>query len=45
MGTLIVGLLLLAIVVIIIRSMIHEKKNGKSHQCDGDCRNCGGHCS
>lgn len=44
MGTLIVGLALLAIVALIIRSMVRSKKNGKSLQCGCDCRNCGGHC-
>lgn len=45
MGTLIVGLALLALVVLIVRSMIKDKKNGKSLQCGGDCSHCGGHCS
>lgn len=45
MGTLIVGLALLAVVVLIVRSMIKDKKNGKSLQCGGDCSHCGGHCS
>ncbi len=45
MGTLIVGLALLAVVVLIVRSMIKDKKNGKSLHCGGDCSHCGGHCS
>ncbi|MBO5522103.1 MAG: FeoB-associated Cys-rich membrane protein [Roseburia sp.] len=45
MGTLVVGLALLAVVVLIVRSMIKDKKNGKSLQCGGDCSHCGGHCS
>lgn len=44
MGTLLVGAGLLAIVVLAIRSMIKDKKNGKSLQCGGDCKHCGGHC-
>ena len=44
LGTVIVGLALLAIIALIIRSMIRDKKNGKSLQCGGDCKNCGGHC-
>lgn len=44
MGTVIVGLALLAIIALIIRSMIRDKKNGKSLQCGGDCKNCGGYC-
>lgn len=44
MGTFIVGVVLLLIVAIIIRSMIHDKKQGKSIQCGGECKHCGGHC-
>ncbi len=44
MGTIIVGVILIAVVALIIRSMVHDKKNGKSIQCGGDCKNCGGHC-
>ena len=44
MGTIIVGLVVL-IVVAIIRNMIKDKKAGKSIQCGGDCKHCGGgHC-
>lgn len=45
MGTLVVGISLLAVVVLIIKSMIKDKKKGKSLQCGGDCSHCGGHCS
>ncbi len=44
MGTLIVGAVLVGIVGLIIRSMIKDKKAGKSLSCGGDCKNCGGHC-
>ena len=44
MGTIIVGALLLCIVSGIIRSMIRNKKNGKSPCCGGDCKSCKGHC-
>ncbi len=44
MGTILVGLLLLGIIVAIIASMLRDKKNGKSIQCGGECKNCGGHC-
>lgn len=44
MGTLIVGAVVAAIVCLIVRSMIRDKKNGKSLQCGCDCKNCGGHC-
>lgn len=45
MGTLVVGISLLAVVALIIKSMIKDKKKGKSLQCGGDCSHCGGHCS
>lgn len=44
MGTWIVGGILLFAVVLVIRSMVRDKKNGKSLHCGGDCKNCGGHC-
>lgn len=49
MGTTIIGTGITAIVVIgivslAIRSMIRDKKNGKSIQCGGDCKQCSGHC-
>ncbi|MBO5279406.1 MAG: FeoB-associated Cys-rich membrane protein [Lachnospiraceae bacterium] len=44
MGTAITGLGLFVIVCLAVKSMIHDKKQGKSIQCGGDCRHCGGHC-
>ena len=44
MGTAVVGIALAGIVALIIRKMILDKKNGKSIQCGGDCKHCGGHC-
>ena len=44
MGTLIVLAVLAGIVVLVIRCMVRDKKNGKSLQCNGDCSHCGGHC-
>lgn len=44
MGTVIVGVVLLAIVALIVAGMVRDKKNGKSIQCGGDCSHCGGHC-
>lgn len=44
MGTVITGAVLIGIVACIIRSMIRDKKNGKSVQCGCDCKHCGGHC-
>lgn len=42
MGTVIVLLVLGVIVALIIRSMIKDKKNGKSTSCGGDCSRCKG---
>lgn len=44
MGSVIVGLVLAGIVGLAVRSMVKDKKNGKSIQCGGECKNCGGHC-
>ncbi len=44
MGTIVVLAALAGIVVLVIRSMIRDKKRGKSLQCGGDCSHCGGHC-
>ena len=44
MGTFITEVIVFCVVGVIIRSMIHDKKNGKSIQCGGDCKQCGGHC-
>ena len=45
MGTIIVGLVLVVIVGLAVRSMVKEKKAGNSIQCGGDCKHCGGgHC-
>lgn len=43
-GTVVVALVLIVAVAMIIKSMIRDKKNGKSLQCGGDCSKCGGHC-
>lgn len=43
-ATAIVGIVLIAIVLVAIKSMIKDKKNGKSLQCGGDCSKCKGHC-
>ena len=42
MGTIAVGLAVLGIVSLIVRSMVKDKK---SIQCGNDCKHCGGHCS
>ncbi|MBD5394418.1 MAG: FeoB-associated Cys-rich membrane protein [Lachnospiraceae bacterium] len=44
MGTIVVGAAVLVIVALAVRSMVKDKKAGKSLQCGGNCKNCGGHC-
>ena len=44
MGTFLVGAALAVVVALVIRSMVNDKRNGKSIQCGGDCKYCGGHC-
>lgn len=44
MATIIVLAVLAGIVALVVRSMIRDKKNGKSLHCGGDCSHCGGHC-
>lgn len=44
MGTFITLAVLTGIVSMIVRSMVRDKKKGKSLQCGGDCSKCGGHC-
>ncbi|MBE7008624.1 MAG: FeoB-associated Cys-rich membrane protein [Ruminococcaceae bacterium] len=45
MGTLFVGLILLAIIISISCSLLHDRKQGK-HSCGGSCGSCAGcaHC-
>lgn len=45
MGTLIVGIIVIAAAGLAIRSMVKDKKAGKSISCGGDCKHCGGHCT
>ncbi len=44
MGTLVVGMIVLGIIGLAIRSIIKDKKSGKSPQCGQSCKNCSGHC-
>lgn len=44
LGTGVVLTVVVGAVVLVIRSMIKDKRNGKSIQCGGNCKNCGGHC-
>ena len=41
-GTAIVLLILAVIIFFVIRSMVKDKKNGKSLQWGGDCKKCKG---
>lgn len=41
MATFIVGAVLIAVVLLVIRSMVSDKRKGKSPQCGGDCSHCG----
>lgn len=43
MGTLITGAIVIIIAGFAIKSLIKDKKSGKS-SCGGDCSHCGGHC-
>ena len=38
-GTILISLVLLAVVALIIRSTVHDKKQGKS-SCGGNCAGC-----
>lgn len=42
MGTVIVLAIVAAAAALAVRSMIKDKKAGKSLQCGGDCKRCGG---
>ncbi|MBO5210193.1 MAG: FeoB-associated Cys-rich membrane protein [Lachnospiraceae bacterium] len=44
MGTIITLVIVIGAVVLAIRSIVRDKKNGKSIHCGGDCSRCGGHC-
>lgn len=44
MGTIVTGTILLCIIGLILKSMIKDKKQGKSIQCGGNCKHCGGGC-
>ena len=45
LGTILVLVILLAVLTLVIRSMIRDKKAGKSVICGGSCQSCGGCCS
>ncbi len=44
MGTFVVLVVLAGIVAAVLRTMIRDKKAGKSIQCGGNCTACKGHC-
>ena len=41
-GTIIVAAIIILVCVLAIRSMVKDKKSGKSVQCGGNCNNCHG---
>ena len=44
LSTILITLVLIAIVVLIIRGLVRQKKQGKS-SCGGNCASCGGCCA
>lgn len=44
MGTFFVSVILAAVVALAIRTMVRDKKQGRSLQCGCDCKNCSHHC-
>ena len=42
MSTVVVGVIVLLITSLVIRSMIRNRKSGNSKNCGGDCGHCGG---
>ena len=43
-GTVIAVLVLIGVVTLVIRSMVRDKKKGKSVICGGECSHCGHTC-
>lgn len=43
LGTAVAAIIVIGCVVLSVRALLRDKKNGKS-LCGGDCRNCKGHC-
>ena len=44
LGTMVVLAILVCVVALVLNKMYKDKKAGKSLQCGGDCKHCGGHC-
>lgn len=42
MGTIVVAAIIVIVCALAIRSMIKDKKSGKSVQCGGNCSSCHG---
>ncbi|MCI8966202.1 MAG: FeoB-associated Cys-rich membrane protein [Lachnospiraceae bacterium] len=42
MGTVITLAILLVVVCLAVRSMVRDRRNGRSLQCGGDCSKCRG---
>ena len=40
MGTIVAGMIVVGLVALAVRSMVKDKKNGKSLHCGGDCGHC-----
>lgn len=45
MGTAVVGGIVIGITILAVKSIIKNKKAGKSLQCGGDCSHCAGNCN
>lgn len=43
-GTIVTLAVVIAAAGLAVRSMVRDKKNGKSLQCGGDCGHCGRNC-
>ncbi|MCM1113195.1 MAG: FeoB-associated Cys-rich membrane protein [Muribaculum sp.] len=44
LGTIVVLIVVCGVSAWAVRSMVRDKRSGKSLQCGMDCKNCGGHC-
>ena len=44
MGTIIVGIIIIAVVALAVRSILRDRKSGKSCHCGGNCGSCGMNC-
>ena len=44
MGTIVVGLLVIILLILAVRKIVIDKRNGKSCSCGGNCNNCGTKC-